>query len=111
MRTVESHTHNFEEKSWPFKEPTNAAAFTSEKVFRDDAPVLVAFRDYDGEWQFLHGDLTDEDECVLICLGCAFQRDPTIAELASLPPGWFATRSLVGGSWSFEPHDPAEHEA
>ncbi|WP_462116545.1 hypothetical protein [Lysobacter xanthus] len=96
---------------WPFTDPVNAAAFTSSKVALANAPVLVVVHDHEGEWQFLHGELSDEDECVTVSLGGAVDRDPTLAELAEMPSGWFACRESVGAPWSREAYELSEHEA
>ena len=73
--------------------------------------MLVVYHDHDGEWQFLHGDVTDEDECIVICMGCAFERTPTLADLAALPPGWRAARCGIDSPWVSEPYESSDSEA
>lgn len=104
MSTIEPHPHSFPAGSWPFAVSVNTTAFSSAQVVREGAPVLVVCHDHDGEWQFLHGDVTEQDECVLICMGCALQRTPAVAELASLPQGWRASRKDVASPWVSEPY-------
>jgi hypothetical protein len=105
MGTVEPHEHGFPVGKWPFKEPINTVAFTSVKVAQEGAPVLLVFHDHDGEWQFLHGNVTDEDKCLLTCMGCAFERTPEIAILANLPSGWYAERTSLDANWVCEPYE------
>ena len=111
MNTVDAHPHDFAESDWPFSVPSNTTAFSSGQVMREGAPVLVVCHDHDGEWQFLHGDVLQDDECLLICMGCAFQRTPAIAALANMPSGWRATRTSVNAPWVTEPYDDSGNEA
>jgi hypothetical protein len=62
-------------------------------------PVLAVSHDEDGDWQFLCGTTLRSEDCKLVCLGCAFQRDFSLAEIADLPRGWQAVRDHVGGPW------------
>jgi hypothetical protein len=111
MHTVEPHSHEFPEGGWPFDVEPNTVAFSSAQVVHQGAPVLVVYHDHDGEWQFVHGDVTDDDECLLVCLGCAYHRTPGIAELASMPAGWRAERGFVGGQWTLQPYARSDGEA
>lgn len=104
MDLVEPHSHAFQEQAWPFDIPVNTAAYASVQVIRDDAPVLVVYHDHDGDWQFLHGDVSEDDEGVLVCMGCAYQRTPAISLLAQMPSGWRAERTSVAGEWVTEPY-------
>jgi hypothetical protein len=107
-RTLEPHSHGFPETDWPFPDPMNMAAFASVQVIRQDAPVLLVYHDHDGDWQFLHGDVTEEDEGLVICLGCAYQRTPAIAELASMPSGWRAERADSHSPWERAPYEDSD---
>jgi hypothetical protein len=110
MHTVEPHSHEFSGVSWPFDVEPNTAVFSSAQVVRRGAPVLVVYHDHDGEWQFVHGDVTDDDECLLVCLGCAFQRTPSIADLASMPAGWRAERDSIASPWALAPYASSDDE-
>ncbi len=81
------------------------ACFTSAQVIDGNAPFLVVFHDHEGEWQFLHGEVGEDDECKIICLGCAYSRDQSIGILSDLPAGWMAYRDSVNESWQSEPYD------
>ena len=103
MRTVPAHPHSFAMSDWPFKEPPNTAAFTTTRVAREGLPVLVVSRDEEGEWQFLCGTTTKSSDCLVVCLGCAYERDLTLAEVSDLPDGWQAQRKRIGGAWERYP--------
>jgi hypothetical protein len=93
------HVHSFALSDWPFADSVSGAAFTTTRVMRDSYPVLMVSHELDGDWQFLCGTTTEYANCVLMCLGCMFDRDRTLAEIADLPLGWQAERSRVGGTW------------
>ena len=103
MATVSDHQHNFLPDAWPFADPDNTLAYTSPQIL-DGAPVLVVFHDHDGEWQFLHGEVTDQDECKIICMGCAYSHDKSIGVLSDLQPGWMAYRDSADMPWQSEPY-------
>ena len=108
MDTVADHTHSFLPGSWPFAEPTNALVYTSSRVLRDGHPILVVFHDHDGDWQFLHGEVGEDDDCKIICLGCAFERDSSVGILNDLPFGWKASRQSVSSTWQCEPYETGD---
>lgn len=108
MSHVQEHQHSFPASQWPFREPENTAAFTTRPVLEKGLPVLVVSRDEDGEWQFLCGTTTKSSDCMVVCLGCAYQRDLTLGELLDLPTGWQAQREFVGGAWERYPPETDE---
>ena len=110
MDTVEQHEHDFPKSEWPFADPENVAAISTVQVFRQGFPILQVSHDYGGDWQVLCGTTSDVRDGIVVCLGCAYQRDKTIGELADLAPGWIAWRDYVGGPWQREQKSPAEDE-
>ena len=110
MPIITAHPHGFLPDAWPFAEPENSASYTTARLWSQQLPILQVFHCQDGDWQFFHGDIDDEDECRVVCLGCMYQRDPSIAELASLAPGWSASRSAVGEKWHCEPFEEEDDE-
>ena len=92
-----NHTHDF--PIWPFDDAINTAAFTTRRVIEQGLPVLLVSHDLDGEWQFLCGTTTETADCRIVCMGCAYERDQTIADVADLPIGWMAEREVVGSPW------------
>jgi hypothetical protein len=103
MDTVEPHSHLLEPGEWPFTEPENAAVFTTSRAVRGGEPILLVSHNHDGDWQFLCGDVTEADECMLVCLACAYIRDKSVGVLADLPAGWQARRDNVGLPWERYP--------
>jgi hypothetical protein len=86
---------------WPFEDPPNAAAITSREVL-DAAPIAWVFHDYDdGSFSFLpeRGAPDDWREGRVIGLGAALRMDPSLRDVADLPPGWRAHRAGPGQPW------------
>ena len=92
-----AHAHRFDH--WPFACPVSTAAFTTARVARENFPVLQVAHDSNGDWQFLDATTDDPGECIMLCLGCAFERDASLAEISDLPHGWGAFRQAVGAPW------------
>lgn len=80
-------------KEWPFDDPPNVITITTRRVLEDDYPILLVTRDADdGCWQVLCGTTNEPDDGRVVDLGCMFERDPSIGQLADLPLGWRAWR-------------------
>ena len=108
MDTVEEHPHSFSAAGWPFQGPSNTAAFTTVRVIREGYPILLVVHDHDGDWQFLCGTTSDAADGRIICLGCAFDQDRSIGDLADLPLGWEAWRENVDAPWQRTPFEAEE---
>lgn len=104
-----SHSHAFQ--SWPFSLPVESGVFTTRQVMEGLEPIREVYHDPDGDWQFLCGTTLDEKDLKLVCLGCMVENDPTIGELADMPPSWCAIRHESGGAWIQGPYEPREDEA
>ncbi len=107
-----SHTHFFSD--WPFADPPNTVSYSTALVARQGYPVLRVSHDWDGDWQFLDATTERPGECVLLCMGCVFERDPSLREVASLPIGWSAARPAPGADWQcweMEPWDDEEESS
>ena len=88
-----------DEQDWPFDQPPDAAAITIRAVL-DGSPILLVSHDADDDgWQFLDGSEVDVDNAALISMAHAVALDPSIREVADLPPGWTAWRSAAGEPW------------
>ena len=111
MDTVKSHQHTFLDQEWPFADPVNAVAISTVKVFRQNYPILRVSHDLDGDWQVLCGTTVESKDGMVVCLGCAFQIDRSIGELADLPLGWHAWREKVGTPWIREESDVDDEQA
>ena len=89
---------------WPFDQAPNVAALTVRSVLEGD-PILHVSHDIDDDgWQFLDGRDVDVDEGRVIGMAEALRLDPTLREIADLPPGWIARRETPGSPWHREPH-------
>ena len=64
--------------------------------------MLVVHYSEDDSWAFLDGGPFDAARGRLISMGEAFEKDPSLSEVADLPPGWVAKRSEVGAGWNRE---------
>jgi hypothetical protein len=96
---------------WPFDQPPNASAITLWRIIRpvDGQPprpiLFVSHNADDHGWQFLDGDDVTPKNGAVVGMGCMLDRDPTLIEIADLPPGWVATRSKPGATWKRQLHD------
>jgi hypothetical protein len=100
---VMSHTHKFACAEWPFGEEPNVVAVTTVHVLESQLPIVLVTHDADdGMWQILCGTTNDPKDGRVVCLGCMFESDPSIGELADLPLGWRATRDGPGEPWHRE---------
>jgi len=99
------HSHKFRPDEWPFQDADNTAAFTTTRVLRENYPVLIVSHDSEGDWQFLCGTTYETADLLVVCLGCAFDRDRSVGELADLPVGWQAVRESKESPWErIPPH-------
>lgn len=105
---MSTHTHTFSD--WPFADSVSAASFCTTRVVHEHYPVLQVAHDYNGDWQFLDATTDDLGEPVMLCLGCVFERDPTLAEIADLPLGWGAFRAHSGAVWERWQKEPEEDD-
>jgi len=107
---MSTHSHDFSDSEWPFQEPTDTTAFTTTKIVHDGYPVLRVTHDEEGDWQILCDTTNRPEDCLIVCLGCAFQRNRDIGALADLPLGWRAWRESVDSPWQREKKEPEEVE-
>lgn len=69
-------------------------------LFRRERPALLVARE-DGDWQFLCGNVDHNDplEPYHVSVGALLDMDPTLNEIADLPPEWEAERSEIRADW------------
>ena len=96
---------------WPFDQTPNTAAITVRSIL-EGAPILHVSHDAEDDgWQFLDGRPVDTDEARLIAMRQALKIDPSLRQVADLPPGWIAWRRTATDPWVREPHpDPVTEE-
>jgi hypothetical protein len=88
-----------DDPGWPFDQAPDAAAITVRSVI-EGGPVLFVSHDADDHgWQFLYGREPDMDAARVVGMAEALGLDPTLAEVAHLPPGWIAWRARIGDGW------------
>lgn len=87
--------------TWLFDDSPNTAVFTLRSIVDGRAPILRVSHDADdGAWQFLDGSSAlREEEAMVIALSEILGLDNSVAELASLPLGWVATRENRDSPW------------
>jgi hypothetical protein len=88
-----------DDKSWPFHEGRNRAVFATKPVL-DGHPILLVTHDTDGDWQFLCGRTNRTRDGRVVSLGCVFDKDPTVGEVADLPEGWRTSRPDKDAAWT-----------
>jgi hypothetical protein len=79
----------------------HTAVFVCKRVI-EGADLLRAVHDDDGDWQFLCGDMHEEDgddTPVIVCLECLVARHPDLNQVADLEPGMAAERPSGTASW------------
>ena len=87
------------DEDWPFDQAEGVAAITVRAVL-EGAPILHVSHDEDDHgWQFLDGRPVDTDEARVIAMAEAVAIDPSLRDVADLPPGWIAWRAAPGRSW------------
>ena len=106
---MDSHAHAFAEADWPFAEAINTTAFTTKPVLHQGLPILLISHDIDGDWQFLCGTTNEPKDGAVVCLGCVFDGDSTVGEVADLPKRWIAWRDSADAPWVREPR-PSDWE-
>jgi hypothetical protein len=94
-----------DEQDWPFDQAPNVGAITVRAVL-EGAPILHVSHDADDHgWQFLDGRDADVAEARLIGMHEALKLDPSLREIADLPPGWVARRSSRDAPWDRIVHE------
>ncbi|HEY0631530.1 MAG TPA: hypothetical protein VGC98_05715 [Thermoleophilaceae bacterium] len=89
---------------WPFLEgrfPRHLGAAVMRSVLSGDRPALQVTHFPEGDWAVADGDGDPNAEGALTVthMWHVLELDPTLEELASLPPGYVADRTSVGEAW------------
>lgn len=96
--------------TWPFDQPENCAVISLRQIIHEGASILLVTHDEDDHgWQFLDGsEEPDPSDGVIVCFSHIVDSDPSLFELADLPPGWLAWRQSPNDPWIREPSPPQE---
>lgn len=105
---MSDHRHDFAAGEWPFADPVDVDSFTTVQVMKGSPILFVSHDEEDGAWELLSGPTVADGDLRMACLGCAFERDRTVGELADLPLGWEAARTAVGARWIRKQSSPEE---
>ena len=85
---------------WPFDQPQNCGAVTMRQVIEKKEPILLVSHDADDHgWQFIGSSDASVADGKLVCLEEIVAMDPSVLEVADLPPGWQAVRSSPSEPW------------
>ena len=86
--------------TWAFDQGPTVAALTLRSITSKQEPILHVVHDADDHsWQFLTLDVADPAEAVMVSMRSIVALDPSVQEVADLPPGWRAWRSSKQASW------------
>lgn len=85
---------------WPFDQPENCEVITTKGVLKDHIDIVYVSHDSDDDgWQFhCAGDVRIED-AMLVALKNIVSHDPTVLQIADIPPGWIAVRKNKHSEW------------
>lgn len=90
---------------WLFDQPRNCATFTMRQVLDGSEPILLVSHDADDHgWQFIGISDASSTDVRIVSLEEIVWLDPTVLDVADLPPGWQAVRDRVGGPWKRRLH-------
>jgi hypothetical protein len=93
--------------TWPFDQPRNCTTLTMRQVLDRSEPILLVSHDADDHaWQFIGISDASVADGRVVCLEEMVRLDPTVLEIADLPPGWQAVRERIGGPWTRRQRPP-----
>lgn len=81
------------------------------QVLDGSEPILLVFHDADDHgWQFIGISDASMDDAMLVSLEAIVRLDPTVLDVADLPPGWQAFRNAVGEVWTRREQPPIPYD-
>jgi len=85
---------------WPFDQPRDCAVITIKSIVHGDEPILLVVHDADDQgWQFLNNRKLRAEDAAVVALEEIVRLDPTVLEVAAIPPGWYASRDSKTSDW------------
>ena len=84
---------------WKFDQVQNVTCITCRAVVAGDPVLVVTHYEDDHSWAFLDGRAYDPSTALVVAMSTVVNAHPELDEIASLPPGWTATRAAVGQPW------------
>jgi hypothetical protein len=88
---------------WRFDQARNVAAVTSAAVLAGAPIVLVVHYSDDDSWGFFDGAAFETANGRVVAMAEAVNLDPSLNEIANLPPGCVARRATPNAPWIQEP--------
>ena len=86
--------------SWRFDQPRNCAVLTTTHVIKEGQDITCVFHDADDHgWQLHSEGGKTVAEHLVVSLGEIVRHDPSVLEVADLPPGWKAWRKEKEAAW------------
>jgi hypothetical protein len=87
--------------SWPFDQPPDCVAVTTTQVLKEGRDITHVFHDADDHgWQFHYPGEKKVSDSMVVTMKEIVRFDPSVQEIADLPPGWVATRTCRGAAWT-----------
>ena len=85
---------------WPFDQPENCAVLTTTHVLKDGKDITRVSHDLDDHgWQFHYSGEKKNSDAMVVLLKNIVAHDPSVLEVADIPPGWIAVRPHRGAAW------------
>jgi hypothetical protein len=110
---VDDHGEMLQHMPFPFADgvfPRQLGAVVQRTVLRGAEPAREVVHADDGSWLVGDGvnDPNEPDACIATHIWHVIERNSSIAGLASMAPGYMATRSNPGEAWVVARHQWAE---
>jgi hypothetical protein len=98
----------FRNLPWPFPDdcfPADLGAVVQRTVLVGEEPVRLVLHDADGDWAVGdgHHDPNAPGASIATHMAHVLERDTSVAELATMPPGHEARRKRPGRGWIIQP--------
>ena len=85
---------------WAFDQPPDCAVITLRSIVFGGEPILHVTHDADDHgWQFLGNGDAKESDAAVVGLDEIVKLDPSVLEVADMPPGWHAWRRSKSSPW------------
>jgi hypothetical protein len=102
------HGEMFRHLPWPFQGgrfPAGLGAVVQLTVLTGEEPARLVLHDSDGSWAVGDGrnDPNGKGASLATHMAHVLERNSSVAELATMPPGNEATRTEPGSPWAIRP--------
>lgn len=87
---------------WKFDQAQNVACITCQSVVDGSPVLLVTHYEDDHSWAFLDGLTFNPKRALVVAMSEVIDQHRYLQEIATLAPGWTATRSSLVAPWTFQ---------